>query len=242
MQKLGFAIPHAAGFPTAVSDSFLDKIPAPRDREAVDRLLQWCRPKDGGDIGDTGLLKAVDLLTAPWSSATPPDALRTHLSTWLVAEIGDPRRPGGKGFWQQASKRSRRVMSSWLAGRSVEAFMDVISSVEVEKRDTWRERRVFWTALTREGIVSEAWVALHPAARDEAKRRHAATDDPAYTAFGHQDGGRRDTSLLIMRAGDRIVVEGSRDYRAHVFDAGFPGRPDLYRQSYGIRTSPGPER
>ncbi|MCF1502460.1 EH signature domain-containing protein [Afifella sp. H1R] len=232
MKELGFSEPHAPGFASAVGDEILRQFPPPVTLDLAGRIMSWCRPEEGQGIGDVGLVRALDVLLAPWRDRNAPEALRRGVLKWSLIHAGDPRLPGGSSHWLRAKDSTRRVVLSWLAERSIDAFMEVISTVEIAKRNTWRERRLLWTSLYREGVVTEAWPALHPAAKDEAERRFRATGDPAYRAFGRQEGGRKTTSLLVMRAGERIVVEGSHDYRVHVFDPGFPVRPELYRESY----------
>lgn len=232
MSNLGFGESFSPGFVAEVGNHFVQDYPLPDSLALAQRLARWSRPEDGGGIGDEGLIGALDKLLSPWHQRAPNEKTQAWLLNWVLEHIGDPRRPGERGHWLRAAESSRRTVLTWLAAQSIEAFMDVISAVEVERPDMWRERRNFWITLYKEGVITEAWVALHPAAQREAERRFDETMDPAFQAFGRQLGGRTDTSLLIMKAGDHILVEGSKNYRIHVFNRDFPGRPELYRVSY----------
>ena len=52
--------------------------------------------------------------------------------------------------------------------------------------------------------------------------------------FGAQTagGGRAQPSLLILKIGDKIVVEGSHGYKIHVFPVSHLFAPKLYQPSY----------
>lgn len=110
-------------------------------------------------------------------------------------------------------------------------FLDVIS--RVEDSHMWEPRRKFWLGLYEEGRISEAWVAFSFYAKQVA-RQLAAEKDLQTMSFGEQvvGGGRNNTSLLIMRVGKAIVVEGSHSYKVHVFRSSDPSAPALYRTRY----------
>lgn len=227
----GFADPHALGFLTYVSGCFLSSLPAVQGRTAMDRLMEWLCPE--GTLGLQGdqQISSINHLLRPWLRTDPSKADQRHLTDFLVRHFDDPR-IAGSHIWNLVDPACRGVLLRWLAGDSIVAFMEIISSVELEKPETWQQRREFWTRLYDEGTVSEAWVALHPAAEAEALRRFDKTQDLSLKAFGKQSGKRRDTSLLIMQAGDRIIVEGSHTYRVHIFEENALGRPQLYLGAY----------
>jgi hypothetical protein len=45
-------------------------------------------------------------------------------------------------------------------------------------------------------------------------------------------GDKKETCLLIMRIRNYIVLEGSHDYRVHVFDQSDPLAPTFYEEAY----------
>ena len=98
----------------------------------------------------------------------------------------------------------------------------------------WAPRRVFWLDLYRDGHIQEAWVALSDEGRRIADRRAREARDNTLLCFGRQTvgGARANTSLLILRVNRRIVVEGSHNYKVHVFRPGEPGCPSLYLNAY----------
>lgn len=225
----GLSNPHGHGFSAAMQGVYLSSLPSMDTFEHVQILMRWMLPNLTEPLSGDALPRCLDLLLEPWQLQEPPDQLKRDLVDWMVDNFGDPRTESPK-LWGWISPDNLGVLKRWLAGDSIRAFMDVIS--EVEKRDTWRMRRHFWTTLYEEGTVQEAWVALHPIAEAVALRRETETGDVSYRSFGKQSGSRTSTSLLIMRAGDKIIVEGSHTYRVHVFDEEFPGRPKLYDPVY----------
>lgn len=227
----GFADPHAPGFCTEASLHFLTTIPPVRTRADMDRLMGWCRPD--GELGLQGkqLIDAINLLLHPWIRNNPTKADQKSITDFLLHHFEDPR-IAGEHIWKDVDPDCRGVLLRWLAGDSIIAFMDIISAVEHKKPKTWLMRREFWTHLYDEGTVSEAWVALHPVAVDEAQRRFDRTQNLSLKAYAKQSGKRRDTSLLILRAGNKVIVEGSHTYRVHIFKEGALQRPELYLETY----------
>jgi EH_Signature domain len=226
----GFRTPHGLGFSAAVQDEFLNVLPRLTEQRDAEQLMHWVVPKTGLKLEGEALVRCLRMLLDPWIMDVPTDNLKRRLIDWLVRNFGDPRFQQPE-IWNRIGQDYRAVMMRWLAGDSIRAFMDIISAVE--PRETWRKRRVFWMSLFEAKVIEEAWVALHPFAATLAERKYAETGDASFKAYGKQNGSRKkDTSLLIMRAGNRLIVEGSQNYRVHVFDEGFPGRPRLYEPEY----------
>ncbi|MGJ8530301.1 EH signature domain-containing protein [Maritalea sp.] len=227
----GFTDPHAIGFCTKASRHFLTTLPPVRTRADMDRLMRWCRPDGVLGLQGKQMIDVINLLLRPWISNNPAKMDQKYIIDFLMGHFEDPR-ISGEHIWKDVDPDCRGVLLRWLAGDSIIAFMDIISTVEHKNPETWRMRREFWTRLYDEGTVSEAWVALHPIAVDEAQRRFDLTQDMSLNAYAKQSGKRRDTSLLIMRAGNRIIVEGSHTYRVHIFKEGALQRPELYLETY----------
>ncbi|WP_414813027.1 EH signature domain-containing protein [Pantoea ananatis] len=66
--------------------------------------------------------------------------------------------------------------------------------------------------------------------------------ESATLKFGRQvAGSRKNTSLLILKIGHCIVVEGSHNYKVHIFRSDNKKAPELFRLKYDcehIRTLP----
>ena len=69
-------------------------------------------------------------------------------------------------------------------------------------------------------------------------------EKPGHLAYGEQTAGgsRLHTSLLILKIGNCIVVEGSHNYKVHVFRDSDRRAPRLFEKKYDcerIRLAPG---
>jgi hypothetical protein len=110
-------------------------------------------------------------------------------------------------------------------------FCDVIT--ETQYHHQWPPRRDFWLRLFDERRIDEAWVAFGDAAREHAKRHYKGTGAfDVDKRFAKQLGRGGGTSLLIMRIGNKIVVDGCHNYKTHIFGANEPTAPKLYQATY----------
>lgn len=229
----GIAAPHAMGFMAHVHTAWLAALPPMKDEAAARRVLAWIIPRDAPVLdGDRGA-EVVARLLEPWRKEIAPENLRAFLVPALTAAYGDPRKERPE-FWALVGDEGRRVMLRWVAGRSMEAFIEVVSRAEArgEHREQWASRRRFWMGMYERGRIDEAWVAFTKEAKTIADELFRQTDDPAFAAYGLQNGSRKDTCLLVMRIGRNIVVEGSHNFRVHMFDVERSRAPRLYERSY----------
>jgi hypothetical protein len=218
--------PHGPGLADHAHLAFVEAL-APRlaeaDHAALATMLAWLAPgSDNLRTKDAG--KAIAALLGPWRHKTPPEQFRRKLQDGLVKTYGDPRVHKG-GVWGNVPDDLQAVIRRWLTGATMKAFLDIVS--QVEESHMWEPRRKFWWDLYEQGRVTEAWVALSERGVQLARRM-------GVKEFGHQTarGTRVNTSLLIMRIGKKIVVEGSHNYMIHVFPADHKHPPKLYRRDY----------
>lgn len=231
----GILAPHETGFMAHVHAAWLAALPTIRDEAAIRRVLAWIIPHQAPALdGDRGA-KAVARLLMPWQRELPPDNVQSFLPATLTTAYGDPRKERPE-FWILVGDDARKVMLRWLAGRSMEAFIEVVTRAEAGggHREQWSNRRRFWMGMHKRGRIDEAWVAFTKDAQAIAEGLFRETHDPAYSAFGMQDGSRKDTCLLIMRVGRKIIVEGSHNFRVHVFEFGEVRAPTLYAAGYNV--------
>ena len=108
----------------------------------------------------------------------------------------------------------------------------------------WQPRREFWWDLYEQRRIDAAWVAFSPNAAQTARRLAQGENKPEHFAYGEQTarGSRQYTSLLILKIGNCIVVEGSHSYKVHVFRDSDRRAPRLFEMKYDceqIRLAPG---
>ena len=239
--RLGFHDPHASGLLYHAHLAYVDGMEAALKTESgVRGMLGWLAPT-GRQPKVTGVKEAIEALLSPWKSREPTGGIRDQLVEGLVGSYGDPRVRSG-GVWPQVRSDCRDVLLKWLTGADIQFFLDVVS--EVETSHMWQPRREFWWDLYEQGRIDHAWVAFSPAAAQKARRLTEQTEKRDHLAFGEQTAGgtRRYTSLLILKIGRSIVVEGSHSYKVHVFRDSDPQAPRLFQEQYHcerIRRAPG---
>lgn len=226
----GISAPHAGELMNLSHLEWLTALPDPVSESQIQNLFSWLSPPGQPTLEGQGAARTIEKLLQPWLSDNAPENLRLLILDFVVATYGDPRNQRAD-FWSLVSDRHRKVLMRWLAGQSMDALLAIITKSTAN--DMWPPRHRFWKGLYDRGLVSEAWVALSPAASDDAEDMFKRTNDAIYTMSSRQVArSRKDTSLLIMRIGQYTVLEGSHDYRLHVFHSDDPAAPRFYENEY----------
>ena len=91
-----------------------------------------------------------------------------------------------------------------------------------------------WLQLFDEGKIDAAWVAFSSQAFTYARQNLMREDARnADSRFGYQAARpSSNTSLLIMRIGEKIMVDGCHSYRTHVFHKDDPMAPKMFQEGY----------
>ena len=245
LQTLGIGAPHSPGLMQHAHLAFVGALaPRLKEKPAMEKLFAWLKP-EGQRALISGADKAIEAILAPWREIDPPETLKDFLLDQLIGAYGDPRVKIGE-VWPGVDEYLREVVYRWLTGKHIKFFLDVVTKVEAEVSHMWAPRREFWERLFNEKRIADASVALSPAAEQMARELSRATSSARYLKFYKQTAGgtRRDTSLLVMKIGDKIVVEGSHNYKVHIFPVRHAAPPKLRQGEYNcedIRTSLGEE-
>ena len=238
--ELGFQDPYASGLMHHAHLAYVKQMePTLQKESGVRRMLSWLT--SGREPKANGAKEAIEALLRPWTSNEPGAAIKEMLTEELVASYGDPRVRLG-GVWRQVSSDCREVLLRWLTGANIEFFLDVVTAVETSHM--WQPRREFWWDLYEQGEIDAAWVAFSPNAVETAERLRQDRAKTGKLEYGRQTAGgsRRTTSLLILKIGRCIVVEGSHNYMVQIFKESSPHAPRLYKNDYDcerIRLAPG---
>jgi hypothetical protein len=230
LKTIGFSAPHAPGLLSFAHDKFIAHIANKLHLETEqERLMNWLAPRAGVSLS-RGAGTAIGALLRPWSANPIPADRQSRLAEWIVEHYGDPRTNRG-GIWAGFDPELREVLLRWLAKEDMQFFCDVVTATQ--DSHMWPPRRDFWLKLHEQGRISEAWVAFGREAREYARRnlmREGATS--IAKRFGEQLDRNASTSLLVMRIGNKIVVDGCQNYKTHVFDISDPQAPKLYQSRY----------
>lgn len=239
LSRAGLRNPHGPGFMERVHE-VLSALVAPEltGRTRIDWYIDWIRPP-GREARTIGAEQAIEALTSPWVNTAPSDLLRSRLVEALIEMYGDPRIRSG-GVWAGVGRAHMDVIHRWLTREDMRFFTGVVDAAQ--KDAMWPPRRDFWLKLFDEKRIDAAWVAFSSQAADYA-RAHLMREDArnADSRFGFQRA-RQNTSLLIMKIGNKIMVDGCHSYKTHVFDQDDPMAPKLFQEGYDcdeiMRASP----
>jgi hypothetical protein len=234
LKEIGLPSPHDDGFMRQAHLEFLRQSPEAKSAPEVDKLLAWASPLGKTEMLDTRAEEVVREILSPWVSRDCPQELREHCVDRLLKRFGDPRKEH-QAFWAQIGESQRSVMLKWLAGKSMEAIFEIVTLAEQgsEHGHQWAKRRRFWMGIYNKGRIDEAWVALGNKAIPYAKDLYQRTGDPSFMSYGRQS--RRDTCLLFMKIGNKTIVEGSHNFRVHVFPTPSRKTPSLYANNYDLQ-------
>ncbi len=230
LKEIGLQSPHVSGLAKAAHHEFVRKLaPNLGQKGPRDQLLAWIMPKLGNPL-QSGATEAIEALLAPWRNRTPDDTLRHDLCESIIAAYNDPRLHEG-GIWAGFDQDLKQVFLRWLTKQDMKFFCDMVSATQ--NNHMWPPRRDVWLSLYDERRIDEAWVAFGSAAADYAKRNLLRTEHGnAGRRFGIQRDRNGNTSLLVMRIGNKIVVDGCHNYKTHIFKIGDPKVPKLYQREY----------
>lgn len=244
LRALGLRAPHAPGLMDFVHLAYVARLrPHLTVRAELEQLLSWLKPDGQAMARSSGASEAIEAVLGHWRKSNPSDADIDLITRSLVEFYGDPRVQQG-GAWASVASDCLAVIMRWLTGKDIRFFMDVVSAVE--DSHMWEPRRRFWLKLHAQRRIDAAWVAFSPSGADYARRMLAARGERGVLNYGQQTAGysRANTSLLILKCGSKIVVEGSHSYKVHIFREGHPRAPALYQRAYDceqIRLMPGAE-
>ena len=155
--------------------------------------------------------------------------MRNEISEAIISAYNDPRTHTG-GIWSGFDPGLKAIFLRWLTKQDMLFFCDMVTATQ--PNHMWPPRRDFWLRLYEEGGSTRPG---SPSAAPRETTRGGAfcsgTTD-INRRFGHQTDRGGSTSLLIMRIGNKIVVDGCHSYRTHIFRATTRSAPKLYQRDY----------
>ena len=241
LKQLGIRTPHAPGIMDYAHEVFVELISsALTTKPPIEKIFKWLKPEKTVRIAGADL--AINAILRQWVKKDPAPELVTFITENLVGLYGDPRVTRG-GVWSGVPQDLLDgVLLRWLTGENIRFFIDVVSAVE--ESHMWEPRRKFWLGLHERKRIDAAWVAFSDDAARYAYQQLSSRGNRSLLRFGYQvaQGNRTSTSLLILKIGNKVVIEGSHNYKVHIFRADQPNVPQLYQDRYDcerIRLIPG---
>lgn len=247
LREIGIAAPHGPGIMQVVHRNFVERLQTRFARRDVDQsdfeiLLDWLHP-EGQERMDAGAGTAIAALLRPWVDHDPPQDLKALIERRLVESFNDPRvaKAGAWAECERVSGAAYRVMLRWLTGASLRTFFKIID--HVAGSPMWADRGKFWLDRYEKGLISEAWFALSSDGIRIARKLAAERPDQTPLKYGQnlsRSSTDRDKCLLIMRDSGLWIVEGSHNFKVHVYskNAGDSVQPyELHYDCNRIRRS-----
>ncbi len=231
LKQVGIRLPHAPGLMDHVHLAYVKLLqPQLKEQPGLDRLFGWLRPP-GQQPRNGGAAEAISAILSHWTTRDPKPEVVSHITQTLVSAYQDPRISRG-GVWSGVPAASLAVIMRWLTGENIRFFLDTVTAVE--ESHMWEPRRKFWLKLYEQGRINAAWVAFSEEAERYARRSLAGAGAGRALSYGNQvaGGNRRNTSLLVLEVGNKVVVEGSHNYMVHIFKKDTSKSPQLYQRSY----------
>lgn len=231
LKNQGFTDPHATGLMEFVHIEYIDCLqPKLKDEIWLNKLFSWLNPKNGKPKQSNSIM-VIEAILIHWLKQRPDDQLRQLITENLINQYNDPRI--NKALWAGVREDCMNVIFSWLTREKLRFFTSVVDATQ--KDPQWQPRKKFWLQLYDEGLIEQAWVAFCPSAERYARRHLVRTETSNnVTLFARQIKGssRSNTSILLMKIGNKIVVDGCHNYRTHMFNIDDPLAPRLDLKEY----------
>lgn len=205
----------------------LENRPATRSRPRMERTIAWYEKAlahGGMSAFQAHRAAMATVLLLPWQERAPEDALREHITEFLLKHFKDPRiHPEN---WLKVPEEATAVLRRWLARMALEQFLEVVD--QVAERGHWMYRRPFWMSYEKKGVIEEAWVLFGPKAR-----MSAGSLLRGLSGYGSVQGSRLPTHcIILLRIGGLTIAEISHIGKCRIWKDGNRNTPLLYKQVY----------
>jgi len=224
LQDIRIAAPHGPGLMQVVHRSFVERMRIRLSRQDArsrdfETLLDWLHPAGQVRMA-AGAGMAIAALLEPWTERQPPPDLKSLIERRLVESFGDPRvaKAGAWAECERASPPAYRLMLRWLTGASLRTFFKIIDMVAGSPM--WADRAKFWLERYEKELVTEALFALSADGVRIAHQFAARNPNETPLRYGQNrsySSTDRDKCLLIIKDSGLWVVEGSHNFKVHIY-------------------------
>ncbi len=230
LRSLGLRQPHGPGLMDVAHEAYLKLIEKNlNERGQIERLLSWLKP-DGQTQRQIGAGQAIDAMLKVWAGQDPPKDVKDMLVDRITDLYGHPR-VNRNAVWNEVAPNNEATFLRWLMGADIRFLFKVLT--EVERGHMWADREAFWWTLYEQGRIDEVWIAFNRDGYNAAMNKLPEETRQDGRRFAKQVG-ERDKSLLLMRIGNQIIVEGTFSFMIRAFDPEKRGVPRLYEPVYDV--------
>ncbi|WP_295883935.1 EH signature domain-containing protein [uncultured Thiohalocapsa sp.] len=176
----------------------------------------------------------VNGLLLPFAEGSPGPAVAEPIKAFMLDMLGDPRLTG---TWNGADPRARQVMLGWMVTQTLEDFfrlLEYAANSDATARRHWAARKTFWSRYLRAGVIADAWVALGPVARIEARDMLSGSGQ-TYAVLKPGYNVQKNHSAIVMRIGNLVITEWSHSGSFRAWRSDAPACPRLYQDTYTRR-------
>jgi EH_Signature domain len=222
----------AGGVGYKVFQSLSNELAGGHTDENFERYLKFVSVDDGirfpSHINDY-----ANALLSPYVEYHAHDDDRAVIEQFFLDHFGDPRIE--PGIWKEVPEGLVDVMKQWLAKASLELLLNVVNASN--DTEQWEQRYEFWSHYFDQGLVSDAWVALGPAAAMEARRLVRSGEIASAADYGVLEGGgvQSDHSVLMFKLGDFVITEWTHSGKVRVYDERNRNAPRFYDRTYNTQ-------
>lgn len=172
--------------------------------------------------------EVANSLLEPLDVATPPEGIQVAVQAFLLQHLRDPRL--ARDRWLGVSDVAKSVILRWLVGATLDDFFHVLDRTApgTEGGRRWTYRRAFWGVYNKKRLISDAWIALGPSAKDLVKRGGASD----VLRYGALEGATASDCLLLLRVGNLTIAEWSHTGSCRIWQAMNKTKPVLYKYRY----------
>lgn len=201
----------------------------------LERLLSLSRRPDDarGFRFERDRFDLVNSLLLPFADGSPGPAVAEPTKAFMLDMLGDPRLTGAKR-WNGIDPRARQVMLGWMVTQTLEDFfrlLEYAAKSDATARRHWAARKTFWSRYLKAGVIADAWVALGPVARTEAKDMLSGAGQ-SYALLKPGYNVQKNHSVIVMRIGNLVITEWSHSGKFRAWRSDAPACPRLYQGIY----------
>lgn len=198
-------------------------------RENLERYLDFV-DAEGSLRFAASIVDYAKALLVPYIKGSADNESQEIIEHFFLEQFDDPRiRPAR---WANVPEEQVNVLKRWLAKTSLDLLLNVVSASNDTRH--WEERSKFWGHYFDQGLITDAWVALGPAAAIEAKRLVRQGEIASTASYAVLEGGgvQADHSVLFFRLGGFVISEWTHDGKVRIYDERNGNKPHFYQRTY----------
>lgn len=154
-------------------------------------------------------------------------------NAWLDSVVriaGDPREKqtlGWRRYWSRMPEPNRETAARWMQSLDLRAFLDGVEDYALKTHNKPMQRMLEVRKRLLEGLLDQGLIKdIRLILGAEIKSQIRKSSRMKITSWANlRDPGRQDTAVIYVDCGQFALIEGSHNYRIHIYLDGVP--PEL---------------